>query len=145
MCVCVCVCVCVLTHTCVCVHVCVQLLSHVWLFLTPWTIPPGSPVHRIFQARILELVTISYSRGSSRPRDQTHDSCIVGRFFTTEPPEKPILQHIATNFYWSPKGTTIEGKKKLLLFNFQPYHWAVNHDSSTFYHFLSNKCNFQNF
>ena len=30
---------------------------------------PGSPVHGIFQARILEWVTISYSRGSSRPRD----------------------------------------------------------------------------
>ena len=33
--------------------------------------PPGSCVHWIFQARILEWVAISYSRGSSRPRDQT--------------------------------------------------------------------------
>ena len=38
--------------------------------------PPGSPVHGIFQARRLEWVAISYSRGSSRPRDQTHVSCI---------------------------------------------------------------------
>jgi len=39
--------------------------------------PPGSSVHGIFQARILEWVAISYSRGSSRPRDQTHISCIL--------------------------------------------------------------------
>ena len=36
----------------------------------------GSSVHRILQARILEWVTISYSRGSSPPRDWTHVSCI---------------------------------------------------------------------
>ena len=33
--------------------------------------PPGSSVHRILQARILESVAISYSRGPSQPRDQT--------------------------------------------------------------------------
>ena len=35
-----------------------------------------SSVHEIFQARILERVAISYCRGSSQPRDQTHVSCI---------------------------------------------------------------------
>ena len=44
--------------------------------------PPGSPVHRILQARILEWVAISFSWGSSPPRDQTHISCITSRFFT---------------------------------------------------------------
>ena len=39
--------------------------------------PPGSSVHGIFQARILEWVAISFSRGSSWPRDQTCVSCIV--------------------------------------------------------------------
>ena len=34
--------------------------------------PPGSSVHGTFQARILEWVAISYSRGSSQPRDRTH-------------------------------------------------------------------------
>ena len=34
-------------------------------------IPPGSSVHGIFQARILEWVAISYSRGTSPPRDRT--------------------------------------------------------------------------
>ena len=41
--------------------------------------PPGSSVHGILQARILECVAISYSRGSSRPRDQTRVSCIGRR------------------------------------------------------------------
>ena len=44
--------------------------------------PPGSSVHGILQARRLEWVAIPFSRGSSQPRDQTHVSCIAGRFFT---------------------------------------------------------------
>ena len=44
--------------------------------------PPGSSVHRILQARILEWVTISFFRGSSQSRSQTQASHIVGRFFT---------------------------------------------------------------
>ena len=43
--------------------------------------PPGSSVHGIFQARILEWVAISFSRGSSQPRDWTQVSCIAGRCF----------------------------------------------------------------
>ena len=38
--------------------------------------PPGSSVHGIFQARILEWVAISFSRVSSRPRNQTCITCI---------------------------------------------------------------------
>ena len=47
-------------------------------------IPPGSTVHGIFQARILEWIAISYSRGSSQPRDQTMSPTFVGILFTTE-------------------------------------------------------------
>ena len=43
---------------------------------------PDSSVDRLLQARILEWVAISSSRGSSLPRDQTQVSCIAGRFFT---------------------------------------------------------------
>ena len=43
--------------------------------------PPGSYVHRISQARILEWVAIPFSRGSSQPRDQTQVSCIADGFF----------------------------------------------------------------
>ena len=42
---------------------------------------PGSSVHGISQARILEWVAILFSRGSSRPRDQTQVYCIAGIFF----------------------------------------------------------------
>ena len=48
--------------------------------------PPGSSIHGIFQAGILEQIPIFYSRGSSQPRDQTHVSCIG----------KQILYHCAT-------------------------------------------------
>ena len=70
---------CVCVHVCVCVCVSVHTLSHVWLFCDPtdWS-PPGFSVHRIFQAKIVEWVAVSYSRASSRPRDWTCVSC-VGR------------------------------------------------------------------
>ena len=51
----------------------------------------GSSVNGISQARILEWVAISFSRGSSQPRDQTCISCIGRWVLTTEPSEKPLL------------------------------------------------------
>jgi len=51
--------------------------------------PPGSSVHAISKARILEWVAISFSGGSFWPRDQTHIFCIGSGFFTTEPWGKP--------------------------------------------------------
>ena len=54
-----------------------QSLSHVWLFWDPMDCSPsGSSVQGIHQARILEWVAISSSRGSSWPRDQTFISCL---------------------------------------------------------------------
>jgi len=53
---------------------------------------PGSSVHGIFPAEILEWVAVPSSRGSSWPRDWTHVSCIsciAGGFFPAEPLEKP--------------------------------------------------------
>jgi len=52
--------------------------------------PPGSSVHGISQARILEWVAISFSRGSSQHRDQTAPPALAGGFFTAEPPEKLV-------------------------------------------------------
>ena len=57
-----------------------KLLGHVRLFVTPC--PPGSSVHGITQARILELVAIPFSRRSSQPRDQTQASRITDGFLT---------------------------------------------------------------
>ena len=51
--------------------------------------PLGSSVHGIFQARILEWVAISFSRGSSRPRDWTQVSALQADTLTSEPPGKP--------------------------------------------------------
>ena len=62
---------------------------------------PGSSVHGIFQARILMWVAISFSMGSSWPRDWTWVSCIAGRFF---PPGKAILlltAHCLTHWFRS--------------------------------------------
>ena len=61
-----------------------SMLSHfscVWLFATLWTVCslPGSLVHGLLQARIMEWVAMPSSRGSSEPRDQTcnpYVSCI---------------------------------------------------------------------
>ena len=59
---------------CVCVYAVSQLCS---TLCDPTDYSPlGSSVHGIFQARILEWVAISYSKGSSPPRDQTGVSCI---------------------------------------------------------------------
>ena len=56
--------------------------------------PPGSSVHGILQARVLEQVAISHSRGSLPPRDWAQISTsppLTGRFFTTEPPGKHAM------------------------------------------------------
>ena len=57
-------------------------LSLVWLCDAIDGSPPGSSVHGILQARILEWVAIPFSRGSSPPRDQTQASCTASRLFT---------------------------------------------------------------
>ena len=64
---------------------CAQLLSHIQLFSTPWTVArlPGFSVQRISLARIPEWVAFPFSRGSSRPSGQTLFLALVGGFFTT--------------------------------------------------------------
>ena len=72
-------------HMCVCVCVCV--LNHVQLFVTPWTAAmPGSFVHGIFQARILEQDSISVSREFSHPGiepESPASSALADGFFTS--------------------------------------------------------------
>ncbi|CAM9505352.1 unnamed protein product [Rangifer tarandus platyrhynchus] len=63
-------------------------------FATPWIIysPPGSSVHGIFQVRILEWVAISYSRGSSQPKNgnlSLVSPALAGGFSITAQPGKP--------------------------------------------------------
>ena len=82
-----------------CVYMCVWMLSYVWLCDPMVCNLPGSSVHGILQASILEQVTISISRVSSQSRDQTHISCTscIGRLnFTTEPLGKSHMRWFLT-------------------------------------------------
>ena len=66
----------------ICAVLCLVAQSGLTLYDPVDCSPPGSSVRGILQARILELVAMPSSRGSSRPRDQTQVSGITGRFFT---------------------------------------------------------------
>ena len=83
-------CVCVWVHACT--HALVaQSCPMLWDQMD--CNPPGSSVHGILQARILERVGIPFSRASSWPRDWTHVSCTAGDFFTvwaTKTSESPF-------------------------------------------------------
>ena len=54
--------------------------------------PPGSSVHGILQARILEWLAIPFTRRSSCRKDWTQVTCTAGRL-SSEPPEKPASQY----------------------------------------------------
>ena len=63
--------------------------------------PPGFSVHGILQARILEWIAISSSRGSSWPRDEIRVSCTANGFFTTWTTREAPMQVkfiLVTNF-----------------------------------------------
>ena len=63
--------------------------------------PPGSPVHGISQARTLEQIAISFSRGSSWPRDQTWVSCTAGGFFMDWATWEAIEGRVSTWIIWN--------------------------------------------
>ena len=78
-----------LIHT---LNICIYIKHLFWFGLVAKLCPtlvdpmdcslPGSSVHGILQARTLEWVAISFSRGSFQPRNQTQVFCIAGRLFT---------------------------------------------------------------
>ena len=77
----------------------------------PWTVgPQGSSVHGICQARILEGVAISFSRGSSRLRDGTHIFCIGRRVQHWQ-----MCPALADGFFTT--SATCEAYSKFLLVN----------------------------
>ena len=77
--------------------------------------PLGSFICEIFQARRLEWVAISSFRECSQPRKRTHVSCIVGRFFTDEPPGKlHTLGHLFPIIFQTPEADGL-GFLQLLL------------------------------
>ena len=65
---------------------CVQVIQSCLTLCNPVDCsPPGSSVHRILQARILESVAMPSSRGSSQPRDQTQVFRIAGILYHLMP------------------------------------------------------------
>ena len=69
---------------CICVQLCLTLCNPMDCRL------PGSSVHEIFQARILEWVSIS-SWDLPEPGIQPLSPALAGGFFTTELPRKPVF------------------------------------------------------
>ena len=71
--------------------------------------PPGSPVHGLSQTRILDWVSISFSRGSSPPRIKLKSPvspALASEFFTTAPPGKPTLS--PTKWMETPRGHLLD-------------------------------------
>ena len=99
-------------------------LSCVWLFATMDCSPPGSSVHGILQARILEWVAIPFSRGSSQPRDQTQVSCIAGRGFNlwaTGEAQTKTREGASAPFSWRRSWCFCQKSRSLLEYS---YLWA---------------------
>ena len=120
-----CVCVCVYVCVCVCVfnesfcyiaeintalwfNIVIQLCE--WVTVTQLCLTlcdpmdynlPGSSVHGILQAEILEWVAISFSSESSRPRDWTQVSCTAGRFFITLATRELNYTSIKIEYPWA--------------------------------------------
>ena len=98
--------------------------------------PPGSSVHRISQARILEWVAISFSRGSSHPRDWAQVSCI-GRW---------ILYHWATREDIITRGYLFKhwpvfAKNSMKVFGkICPNYWESNSKYTSFWLVPKGKC-----
>ena len=86
------------TESGICTHVCTKSLQSCPTLRDPMDCsPPASSVHGILQARILQWVTMPFSRGSSRSRDRTCASCncfIVGGLFTAEPLRMPLAYSV---------------------------------------------------
>ena len=121
---------------------------------------PGSSIRGIFQARVLEWVPISFSRGSSWPRVRTRVPCIAGRRFTIwatrEAPvgkesaynagdngdavrslewEDPLEEHMATHFSilaWRISRTEKPGRLQSIGLQRVGHNWSNLAQHSTF-------------
>ena len=115
-----------------------SVLSHVWLFRTPWTAAHQAPLSMEFsRLRILEKVTISFSGDLPDPRiepESPTSPALAGRFFTVEPPgksQKVSTERVRTETNWkgpeeSPGGATVL-KKKLKSLQNCFLNWATNY------------------
>ena len=105
-------CVCV----CVCVNIYASLLSHVQLFVTSWTVAHQALLSMgIFQERILQWVSMLFSRGSSQVGDWTQVSCIAGGFFTNWTTGEAIYMCVCV-YIWRESGQSCLHKSDI-------FHW----------------------
>ena len=75
---------------------CTCLLSHIWLFATPWTLARQAPLFMEFlRQKYWEWIAICYSRRPSRLRDQTHVSCMGRRILYQGTTWEAQLSHTA--------------------------------------------------
>ena len=92
--------------------------------------PPGSSVYEILQARTLEPVAISFSKGSSQPWDRTWVSCLAGGFFTTVPPGKPLVMTPnwkCVNLLMQSGCTSLDGSFTFFFILEQSFWWILLH------------------
>ena len=80
--------------------------------------PPDSFVHGISQIRMLEWVAISYSRGSSWPRNQTNVSCTAGGFFIAWATREGFLYDDMNFIYWFQEKLSHGCRSALSVMNF---------------------------
>ena len=108
-------------HGCLVIKSCSPLLQphglYIATFATPWTIysQPGPSVHGIFQARILEWVAISFSRGSSWPRHWTYVSRtgrqILSHWVTREAHRASVTSPNSARQFWPQGSKWVKGLK----------------------------------
>ena len=97
----------------------VKSLSHVRLCCDPLDCGlSGSSVHGMFQARVLEWVVISFSRGSSWLRDWTLVSHIVGRCFTIWATRKALI-------CWNPTVFGDETSEEVIMVKWGQRRWVL--------------------
>ena len=103
---------------------------------------PGSSVHEILQARILEWVDISFSGGSSQPRDRTRVSCVIAsRLFTTWTTREVKVYFIVNRnmhiLHWrSYSMNCTTEKKSLFRSQHSTYKWNTNQHTLSWHPYL---------
>ena len=108
-----------------------ELLSCVWLFVTPWTVAHQTPLSMgILQARILEWVAKPSSRGSSRPRDRTHALYVWPPLILTLFNKQAIEMYLEGLIFWG-KWYVLRNQRRHWL-----WHKALSHPKAEYDAFL---------
>ena len=107
---------------------------------------PGSSIHGIFQARVLEWVAITFSRESSWSSNQTQVSCIVGRRFTiwARKGHKVGIWINLPNHYQTPPTDCIQCHSLFLASMYEATHFSMSFPTLGMYNPFSYSCSSEN-